>query len=85
MTQEIEMLKKRMMETEHSWSQRYESEVTRTTSTYEQNIAGLRNNINEYERKLNELSRKIAEDENKIALMTQEIDRLNQMLRAKGE
>lgn len=73
------------METEHSWSQRYESEVTRTTSTYEQNIMGLRNNLSEYERKISELNRKIAEDENKIAVMGQEIDRLNQMFRAKGE
>lgn len=83
MIQENEIMKKRMMETEKSWSQRYESEVIKTTSTYEQNILGLRNNINEYERKISDLNRKIAEDENKIAVMGQEIERLNQALRSK--
>lgn len=85
MGQEMELIKRKVMETEHSWAQRYESEVTRTTMSYEQNITGLRNNVAEYERKLNELSRKNAEDENKIGLMSQEIERLNQVLRGKVE
>lgn len=53
-------------------------EINRKVSTYEQNFTNLKSEQESYKRR-------IAEDENRIALMTQEIERLNQVLKTKSD
>jgi len=71
--QELESLKRKFIEAEQSWTMRYESEISRTSTSYEQNITTMRGNMGELERKVQEMSRRMGEDERKMQDMSRRI------------
>ena len=78
----------RYMELQTKVTNIYEVESNRRFSNYEQTISNLNRENDDMKRKLNDLveaNRRLAEFENKFAIMTQEIERLNQVLRGKVE
>lgn len=76
--QDNDALKKNMTSLEYSWSSKFESEITRRTQTYEQTQMT-------FSREKEDLLRRIKDAEGKIAISTQEIERLNGLLRAKTD
>jgi uncharacterized coiled-coil protein SlyX len=63
-------------------------EAERTASDLEQEVRrgdGVKREVEEFRSRFSELNRRMAEYENRIAISTQEIDRLNQVLRRKSD
>lgn len=77
---EIENYKRRIVEVEKSSGQRFEIEVSRTVSIYEQNITNITREFDSFKK---DSHRKISEYETKIALLSQELERSSQNLRIK--
>ena len=77
LVQEIEMLRRKNSENEIVIVQEWQTKYNRIL----QDNDDLRKRLTE----LSEVNRKIAEYENKIALLSQEIERLNAMLRTKTD
>lgn len=79
---EIENMRRKVGEVEKTSSQRLETEMSRTISLYEQNITNISREYEEYKRNS---QRSFAEFQTKIALLSQELERASQALRAKTE